>query len=161
MTIKDLIRELTEQAYEQGRDVNALWIAEQIETVHAAEFDEFMLMSARKGVQSMANNYLRHLGTVEQPTLPSFELPQWLTVPDGEGGYNRRPLHKATLRDLNADLDVRRQNAERASEAVERIARRNAALWSVEGACEDMLISDAIALLEESLPDVSGDDADL
>jgi hypothetical protein len=159
MTIQHLIREVVDKAYEDGVDINSQWISEQIETLYPVEFTEYMLPQARKGIKSEAKRYLEKLSNTKQEALPGFEIPAWLSVPDGEGGHVKRPARVATLKDHALDLESRAENLRHIQREFDAASQRNSRLWSVPKAHDDMLISDAVALLKAQQTDE--DDAEL
>ena len=152
MSIKQIINRIVDDAYESGSDLNPDQIQRIVERDFGAEYAEYMVSAARRGVRSTATDVLKARAKAKQQAFPGMELPQWLTVPDGEGSYAYRPLRTATLKDHAADVMVRRTNAERVMQELAEAERRNEQLWSVDGAHDDMLISDAIAALQQAQP---------
>lgn len=152
MSMKQLVREYVDQAYELGMDVSPLSIARAIQQQYPQEFAEYSSIAADKGVQALASQVLKAAAGAKQQAFPGMEVPQWFTVPDGEGAFAYRPLRVATLADHSADVEVRRLNAERVMQELAQAQRRDEQLWSVDGAHEDMLISDALVALQQVQP---------
>jgi hypothetical protein len=152
VSIKQLIHHVVDRAYESGSDISPMQIARIVEQEFPAEYADYMVSAARKGVQGIATEVLKAAAKTKQQAFPGMELPQWLTVLDGEGGYAYRPLRTSTLKDHATDVQVRRTNAERVMQELAEAERRNEQLWSVDGAHDDMLISDALAALQQAQP---------
>ena len=152
MNMNQLVRDYVDRAYELGHDVSPLSIARHIELEYPLEFEEYSTTAARKGVQQVASQVLKAAANAKQQAFPGMEVPQWFTVLDGEGGFAYRPLRIATLADHRADVAVRRTNAERVMQELAEAERRDEQLWSVDDACDEMLVSDALELLQQVQP---------
>lgn len=147
-----ILNDLIERAYEQGADTSPAELQRVVERDYPEVYDTYSRVAASNGVKIQAGKLLRQKSHEKQEALPGMNLQRFFTVPDGEGGTVSRSLLSATLADHAADLDIKRKNVEAVTREFVEAQRRNDLLWSVPGAHEAMLVTDAANWLKDNAP---------
>lgn len=122
-------------------------IARRIRDAYPEEFAESAFESAEKWLRDQAHALLSARARTRQEALPGFELPSVFTVSDGEGGYRYVGMRRATLRDFDEHVEIRRLNAEAATAEYLLCSNQRRACRKARGAHDGMLVVDAIARL--------------
>lgn len=110
--IKASMRGIYDDLIDEADGVVWIDLVDEFKTAHP---DDLAVMGAE-----MVDDFLRRIANdtlsagdraaSRQEQIPGLELPATVTIPDGEGGFRRKRMTFASVDDINADVDVHRQN---------------------------------------------------
>jgi hypothetical protein len=148
MTMKSLVRETIDSLLAQHGEATPLAVVTAIRRDHDEDFVDEAFQLAEKYLRQLAREQLAGRSTARESVLPGLELPATYTVPDGEGGFRYISRAKATLADSSADVTIKAKNVAACIHEHEVALANDATLRSAPGACDDMLVSEAVRRLQ-------------
>lgn len=146
MSVRHIVADMIHGLAEAGVETSPRAVEEAVRAQHPDACLEYADGLLGKGLRGIARDVLTKAARAKQTAFEGMDLPQWFTV-ERPDGFAFVPLKSATLADHDADVDVKRRNADAARTELLIAQARARQLRSVPGAHDGLLVIDAVEML--------------